>query len=418
MSWQETFLFKGQPLFYNLSEYNNFGERAVEVPIAIHFLNSLPKDARILEVGNVLAYYPQLLPEHHSAIQSRKIIDKFEVYPGVENFDLMALSSLEKYDAIASISTVEHIGQGVMPSGAYGEKIAVRDLEAPLKAIAKIYDLLRVGGQALITVPYGKLMDVEWLVQFSQNYLELLTSHYEIPEQALVITIVKRVAMELLSDCPRHLWVECESNDAKEIEWNWPWPFANAIAAIEMTKLPEPFNLNLEKISTPFVYHQPLPDSITSPLKEETFFILDQLRPINLIVFINWLLPEELVLAELEEVLTVLSEHPDLNLLSLLIDTSNIEKETAEVFLSYALMNICLKQELELKEELFVLLLGTLHKIQWQAILPRINYRIIVKYENQEAIANARAETLPTCELQILKHQQVIQLPTGLSTLQ
>lgn len=50
-------------------------------------------------------------------------------------------------------------------------KMKITDREAPLKAIAKIYGLLEPNGKALITVPFGKLTDGKWYIQFSQKYL-------------------------------------------------------------------------------------------------------------------------------------------------------------------------------------------------------------------------------------------------------
>jgi cyclopropane fatty-acyl-phospholipid synthase-like methyltransferase len=63
-------------------------------------------------VGNVLSYYENSLSERDGVIK-RRIIDKFEIDIGVDNEDLMTLESEEKYDAIVSVSTVEHIGQGL-----------------------------------------------------------------------------------------------------------------------------------------------------------------------------------------------------------------------------------------------------------------------------------------------------------------
>lgn len=416
MNWQDTFLFQGKTLFYNRSEYNNFGERTVEVPIALNFLSSVSENCRILELGNVLAYYPQLLP-NHPAIRARKIVDKFEVYPGVENLDLMEIKSQENYDFIVSISTIEHIGQGVMPSGAYGENIEVRDLEAPLKAIAKIYDLLRVDGQALITVPYGKLIDGEWLIQFSQDYLELLINQYKIPKAAISTTVLKRVAMEFLSDNPSQLWVEAKGDEANECEWDWPWPFANAIAVIEMTKLNQPFELNLNLTPTRLLYHPAFAKNLHPDLKESTFFILGQLRDINLIAFLDWKLSEELIASELEQVVSAVVTHPDCQSICLLIDSSNIDEEEAGLMLSSILMNICLKQNLEFKEEPIIAFLDAMNKIQWRAILPRIHARIALKTDNQQVIVQAQADRLPICDLESLSHQRVRQLATGISQL-
>lgn len=153
MNWKNTFTFRQESLYYNRIPVNNWSERAVELPIAFNFLakfiSNNDKVNKILEVANVLYYYENSLSEY-IGIRPRRIVDKFEQALGIDNVDCMDLQSEEKYQVIVSVSTVEHIGQGVEPSsGSYGEKSAVRDLETPLKAIAKIYDCITTRRQSL-----------------------------------------------------------------------------------------------------------------------------------------------------------------------------------------------------------------------------------------------------------------------------
>ena len=175
MSCEKAFIFHGKSLYYNRIIFNNPSERTIEVPIAFDFLANLPEKDKILEVGNVLSNYENYLSEY-IGIRPRRILDKFESGLDIDQLDLMDLSEQEKYTAIVSVSTVEHIGQGTHPKGAYGELNTDRDLEAPLKAIAKIYSLLKFEGKALITVPFGKLIDGGWYIQFSKEYVNLLAT--------------------------------------------------------------------------------------------------------------------------------------------------------------------------------------------------------------------------------------------------
>ena len=127
--WNKVFEFKGKKLYYNRIQYNNPSERAVEVPIGFNFLAGNVKESdRVLEVGNVLSYYENTLSEEIGII-SREIVDKFEKGLGIENQDLMELNPPDKYNLIACISTVEHIGQEVTPTGSYGEHTHSRDLD-------------------------------------------------------------------------------------------------------------------------------------------------------------------------------------------------------------------------------------------------------------------------------------------------
>ena len=252
--WTRTFTFKGKELYYNRIKFNNPTERAVEISIAFDFIANLRNPQKILEVGNVLSHYENSLSEN-IGIRSRRIVDKFEVDLGVENQDLMSLPSAEKYDAIVSISSVEHVGQKDDPSGGYGEQIESRDLEGPLKAIAKIYDLLAIDGKALITVPFGKLTDAEWYIQFSQEYLDVLWKKYGIPKDAISANYLKLIDRETVDEKHYMLWKEVNALELSDSEYGWPWSQANAIAVIELTKVSSEFNLNLNLEPTDLYYN-------------------------------------------------------------------------------------------------------------------------------------------------------------------
>ncbi|MEP6498176.1 hypothetical protein [Microcoleus vaginatus] len=251
--WKNTFVFQGKELSYNRIKFNNPSERAVEVAIAFDFLANLDSKKRILEVGHVLSHYENTLSDY-LGIKSRQIIDKFEKDVGVDNQDLISFLSPEKYDAIVSVSTVEHIGQGAEPSGHYGQSVESRDLEEPLKAIAKIYDLLATDGKALITVPFGKLTDAGWFIQCSQEYLDLLVEKYGIPQAAISISFLKLINIETTSSSPRMVWGESNAVALSSVEYNSPWPCANGIAVIQLSKVSADFHLNLNAEPTPLFY--------------------------------------------------------------------------------------------------------------------------------------------------------------------
>ena len=256
-TWKEDFLFQGKRLFYNRIQYNNFAERAVEIPIAFEFLATREKKSTPLEIGNVLRNYENALSDH-LGIRPRRILDKYEVDLGIENIDLMDLPGEEKFWTIVSISTIEHIGQGRAPLGDFGENMSVTDREAPLKAIAKIYDLLQVGGKALITVPFGKLTDGDWYIQFSPDYLQLLLTKFGIPQAALSLHFLKRIATERTPENPYQLWREAEQDEVSDIEYNSSWDGAGALAIIELTKISEKWVLSLHQPSTPLHYELPI----------------------------------------------------------------------------------------------------------------------------------------------------------------
>ena len=235
---QDTFIFNNQRLPYNRLKHNNHppSERAVEIPIACNFLAGLQDKTKLLEVGNVLQYYPELIPTD-AFIQARRIIDKYETAVGVDKIDLMDVDPQEKYSGIVCISTVEHIGQGSDPSQAYGEYLEKYDWQAPLKAIAKVYDLLSDNGRALITVPFGRFLERGWYIQFSQEYLHLLFERYNIPKNAVSTSYLKLVNVDESQPQPS-VWVQANPEELVSAQYNLPFHFANAIAVLDITKIP------------------------------------------------------------------------------------------------------------------------------------------------------------------------------------
>ena len=63
----------------------------------------------------------------------------------------MKLETNAQFDIIIALSSIEHFGLQV-----YND--LVDDLDYDVKAMAKIYDWLKPGGVAYITLPYGKTM--------------------------------------------------------------------------------------------------------------------------------------------------------------------------------------------------------------------------------------------------------------------
>ena len=413
-NWKPTFIYKQKHLPYNRIGYNNTGERAIEIPIALDFLASLEKKDNILEIGNTLSHYENSLSEY-IGIRPRRIVDKFEVALGVDNVDFMEIPSEEKYDVIVSISTIEHIGQGIEPSSqAYGEQIQIRDMEAPLKAIAKIYDLLSVGGKALITVPFGKLLDCGWFIQFNQEYLDILVTKYQIPEKAISHSFMRILDMDLPNSNPREIWVEEKAESLVNVEYNYPYPCANALAIIELTKLEEQFYINPDIMATPMSYYQPV-DSQTinyAELLEDRFvLVLSKLRNINLIVFPDSN-QEDLLYLELDKIARIVLKHPDKSLINLII-CSTMSEEEANYILADVTMNILMQEDLDVSKTPEFLIIEMPSKLQWEALRPRILARICLENENQRAIADCGAANLPTFTLESFNFRRAVESDAG-----
>jgi len=124
---------------YNTTALN---ERAVELAMAQQFIitrhNWEGRMGRVLEVGNVLSHYEDCI-----ILPPRRIVDRFEVAPGVENIDVFDIEGT--YDTIISISTIEHVGRD---DG--------RDRpHAAVEATYHLRSLLAPGGRFFCTFPTG-----------------------------------------------------------------------------------------------------------------------------------------------------------------------------------------------------------------------------------------------------------------------
>jgi hypothetical protein len=127
-----TFRFCGIDYDYFDHPYNRTAtnERAVEIPVVRRWLE---RDGTGLEVGNVLNHYPPA--------PARRVVDKFEPGPTVENLDVLAIEG--KYDWAVSISTMEHVRW---------DDPQDRDPDGAAQAIEH---LLGLSQAALVTVPTG-----------------------------------------------------------------------------------------------------------------------------------------------------------------------------------------------------------------------------------------------------------------------
>lgn len=136
-----SFDFNGNSLGYFRANYNLAfeNERTVEIPIAMSFIKSLKSSDNLLEVGNVVANYG-VKPIN------RDILDKYDANTYVINEDVILFKPAKKYDAILSISTLEHVG--------WDEE--VRDPKKIISAINNLIENCLVkGGCMLVTMPFG-----------------------------------------------------------------------------------------------------------------------------------------------------------------------------------------------------------------------------------------------------------------------
>lgn len=137
---------------------------------------------------------------------------------------------------------------------------------------------------------------------------------------------------------------------------------------------------------------------VSSALIDATLLPLN-LKQMNLIIFPDWLQSEELIGLELAQVIKTLAIHSESSNITLLIDTNNIATEDVELFLSSVTMNLLMEEDLDITDGLEISIVGNLADIQWKVLLPRLHGRIVLEHENQQALIQAKADTLPAYEL-------------------
>lgn len=127
-----------------------------------------------------------------------------------------------------------------------------------------------------------------------------------------------------------------------------------------------------------------------------------KLRNINLIIFPNWSQPEEVLMQELEVAIATFLTHPGNSQMTLLIDTTDISEEEANLALSSIVMNLMMQEDLEISEESEISLLGQMNEIEWTALLPCLYGRIILANENLQTITRAKADIISSYNIESL----------------
>ncbi|MEH2449611.1 MAG: glycosyltransferase [Nostoc sp.] len=149
--------------------------------------------------------------------------------------------------------------------------------------------------------------------------------------------------------------------------------------------------------------------TVSSALIDATLLSLN-LNEVNLIIFPDWSQPEELIGLELQRVMKAIVTHLNSEKTTLLIDTGNITGEDAELFLSSVVMNLLVQEDLDVTERLEISLVENLADIQWLALLPHIHARIVLKYEDKNALSQAKAETLTFYKIESFSEAQAEKL--------
>jgi predicted O-linked N-acetylglucosamine transferase (SPINDLY family) len=127
------------------------------------------------------------------------------------------------------------------------------------------------------------------------------------------------------------------------------------------------------------------------------------LREVNLIIFPDWSQSEDTLLQNLASAIGAIATHPDKSKMTLLVDSSNVSDEDANLALSGVAMNLLMEEDLDVSDGPGISLIGQLSEIQREILISRLYGRIVLENENREAIAQAKAENIALFELDSLK---------------
>ncbi len=133
-----------------------FSERVIENAASIKILAKEPAKT-ILDVGCRYSSLPKTLARQGYQVTGLDIHPcsvKHKNFTFVQGDIRTAELASAPFDAILSISTIEHIGLGF-----YGEDVQP---DGDIHAVKRMHSLLNVGGRAIVTVPFGKRADRSW----------------------------------------------------------------------------------------------------------------------------------------------------------------------------------------------------------------------------------------------------------------
>ncbi|MBI2888547.1 MAG: hypothetical protein HYY10_01350 [Candidatus Liptonbacteria bacterium] len=189
------FRFHGEELAYVYSRYNFTwaSERIVEIALGQWFLTKVKAAGakRVLEVGNVLSHYGSF---------THDILDKYEEGPRVLNEDVVTFTPNRLYDAIVSLSTLEHVGWDSYES---------REPEKVLRAVENLVHCIAPGGKMLVTMPFGY-----------NSFVDQCVAERRFPFTSMYF--LKRVSQA-------NEWKEVPFEEVKGQPYNAPYFAANAI---------------------------------------------------------------------------------------------------------------------------------------------------------------------------------------------
>jgi predicted O-linked N-acetylglucosamine transferase (SPINDLY family) len=132
-----------------------------------------------------------------------------------------------------------------------------------------------------------------------------------------------------------------------------------------------------------------------------------KLKDINLIIFPDWSQSEELISQDLARTIRKIVTHPNKDKITLLVDSSQISDEYSNLALSSVVMNLLMEEDLDVSDGPEISLVGQLSNIQQEILISHLHGRIVLEYENTEAVRRSQSQHIPTRELDSFNDRQL-----------
>ena len=167
-----------------LTRRNTLNERLAEYPYVFSQLAKHPEIKSVLDIGSAFSLLPIQLATLGYQVTGLDIIDSGDTYH--PDF-VQIVSDLfdnkipdNSFDAVVSISTIEHMGFGV-----FGDKVIP---DADVRAFEIVHRLLKPGGIAVITVPVVDASSpwYKTTTYFSKERIALVSKPFQVLEHRLL----------------------------------------------------------------------------------------------------------------------------------------------------------------------------------------------------------------------------------------
>jgi len=195
--------------------------------------------------------------------------------------------------------------------------------------------------------------------------------------------------------------------------WRVYWYLAQAAAKVNQLSLAEKALRYVTDAVPDFIGAREMLGSIEAALAQSRDITHLPLRDINLIIFPDWNLSEEELCQQFADVIRAVATHPDNSDMTLLVDSSGVSQEDADLILSGVVMTLLMEEELDVAEGSELSLVGQLTPMQWETLLPSLQGRVSLEKENQAAIGQVGAEKIPCYEIESLSNKRKVEVETG-----